>query len=78
MNRGLAKDGLGLFEESIKDFDEVIKLDPNYINAFIYKGESLNSLGRSKEALEEYKKALEVDPNNQDAVKRKEELEITK
>ena len=38
----------------------------------------MNSLGRSKEALEEYKKALEVDPNNQDAVKRKEELEITK
>ena len=51
---------------------------PNYINAFINKGESLKSLGRSKEALEEYIKALEVEPNNQDSLKRKEELEITK
>ena len=28
LNRGLAKNGLGLFKESIKDFEKAIKIDP--------------------------------------------------
>ena len=64
------------FEKAIEDFDQVIKLDPNYICALIGKGESLQSLGRNKEVLEEYKKALKIDPNNEEAINRKDELEI--
>ena len=65
------------YEKAIDDFDQAIKLDPNCIGAFINKGVSLKSLGRTTEALDEYKKALKIDPHNEEAIKRKDELEIS-
>ena len=76
-NRSICNEELKNYEKVIEDYDQIIKLYPNYISSFIHKGESLKSLGRTKEALDEYKKVLEIDPQNEEATKRKDELKIS-
>ena len=48
-NKGLALDKLGRYEEAIEEYDRILAIDPNDINALGNKGLDLDSLGRYEE-----------------------------
>lgn len=50
------------FEEAIPLLDEVLRLDPNHVDAMISKGLSLSSLSQYDEADKYYEKALQLEP----------------
>ena len=54
----------GKYEEAIQAFDNTIKLDPDYVDAYYWKGYVLNDVARFEEALETYDKAMLLDPEN--------------
>jgi tetratricopeptide (TPR) repeat protein len=45
-------------------YDEAIKIDPNYVNAWYSKGVALYNLGKYNEALECYDRDIRIDPND--------------
>ena len=51
------------FYKALEAFDEAIKLNDSYKNAWLYKGFSLLQLSRYNESLRCYKKVIELDPN---------------
>ncbi len=64
----LLKNGLKLFEskrfeESIEKFKEVIKIDPNNINAYLSWGGVLGLLEKFEEAIEKFEEAIRIDSN---------------
>ena len=50
------------FEQSLKEFERAIQLNPNYATAHHWYGETLGSMGRLDEAIAESKRARELDP----------------
>jgi tetratricopeptide (TPR) repeat protein len=59
--RGILHEKLGQFEEAVADFSEVIRLDPDNVNAFFSRGSALDSLGHFERAVQDYTKALVLD-----------------
>jgi len=59
------------FEESLKNYDEAIKLNPNYAEAYNNKGVVLKSLNRLEEAIENYNKAIKLKINYAEAYNNK-------
>jgi tetratricopeptide (TPR) repeat protein len=59
---------IGKYKESDEMFDELLKLQPENIDAWREKGFCLIKIGKYEEALEAYEKALQIDPNNVDAL----------
>ena len=53
----------GKYDQAIKAFDEVIKLDPNDATAWHNKGMALDDLGEHDEAIECYNKAIRLSPS---------------
>ena len=49
---------LNKYDEAIKCYDKVIKLDANYSLAYYYKGNSLDSLSKYEEAIKCYNRAI--------------------
>lgn len=43
------------------DFSEVVRLEPNNVNAYFSRGSALDSLGHFEKAVEDYTKALVLD-----------------
>ena len=65
----LLNDGIKLlnqkkYEDSIECFNKVLELDPNYENAWYYKGYSLFYSGNYQKANECFDKFLEINPEN--------------
>ncbi len=58
----------GRYEEAIKRFDEVLRLDPKSSRAFLAKGNALLRSGRIDEALETFDAILMTDRGNLDAL----------
>jgi Flp pilus assembly protein TadD len=54
----------GEYNQSIYYFEEAIKLDPNYADAWYKKGNDLSNLGRYYDALQAYNKTIELNPQN--------------
>jgi tetratricopeptide (TPR) repeat protein len=52
--------GQGKYEEAIKAFDEAIRLDPKYLNAWLNKGNALYLLGNHTEAIQSYDEAIKL------------------
>ena len=67
VNKGVALNYLGKYNEAIVCYDKVVKIDPNNANAWGNKGVALDKLGKYEEAVECYDKALEIDPKYVDA-----------
>jgi TolB-like protein/class 3 adenylate cyclase/Flp pilus assembly protein TadD len=60
---GLALDNYHLdFEQSLKEYERAIRLNPNYATAHHWHGELLGAMGRFDEAIAQLKRAQELDP----------------
>ncbi len=46
------------------DFDRVIKLNPQYTNAYNNRGTAYYALKEYRKAIEDYDRALAIDPNH--------------
>ena len=60
---GLALDNYHLdFEQSLKEYERAIRLNPNYATAHHWHGELLGAMGRFDEGITELSRAQELDP----------------
>ena len=59
---GLTKEDLG--QEGLKDFDEAIRLKPDYFDAYFERGLVLKELQEYPSALDDFNKAIELSPND--------------
>jgi TolB-like protein/Tfp pilus assembly protein PilF/class 3 adenylate cyclase len=60
---GLALDNYHLdFEQSLKEYERAIRLNPNYATVHHWHGELLGAMGRFDEGITESKRAQELDP----------------
>ncbi|MDE0086835.1 MAG: tetratricopeptide repeat protein, partial [Candidatus Poribacteria bacterium] len=60
---GLTKQRLGQ-EEELKDFDEAIRLKPDYFDAYFQRGLVLKELQEYPSALNDFDRAIELNPND--------------
>jgi len=51
------------YEEALADYEQAIRLDPNFADAYNSKGAILNDLKRHEEALAANEQAIRLDPN---------------
>ncbi len=51
------------YEEALSAYEQALRLDPNFADAYINKGIALRELKRQEEALAAYEQALRLDPN---------------
>src|SRR5262245_26064702 len=50
------------FDEAIKIFGEVIKLDPTYVEAYVSRGMAWTEKSQPEKAIKDYNEAIKVDP----------------
>ena len=63
-NLGVALDQKGKTGEAILQYQEVLRLKPDYVRAFINLGIGLDKTGRTDQAIEQYQAALRLAPEN--------------
>jgi tetratricopeptide (TPR) repeat protein len=62
-NKGIyLVDNKGMYTAAIPLFDQVLKKDPNNVQAIYYKAKSMDKLGRSDEANTLFETAKNLDP----------------
>ncbi len=64
INRGIAYNKIGNYNQAIVDYDKAIELDPKNAEAYNNRGTSYTKLGQHQQALEDYSKAIELNPKN--------------
>ena len=62
-NRGRAWSEKGQDDRAIQDFDQAIRLDPEYPEAFNSRGVAYAGKGQYQRAIEDYDQAIQLDPN---------------
>ena len=55
------------FKAAEKIYDEILKINPNYVNAYNNLGILYNQLGEYKKSMNCYEKAIQIQPNNASA-----------
>src|SRR5260370_1268376 len=63
LKEGIALYELKRYEEALAAYEQAIRLDPNFANAYNGKGIALYGLKRHEEALAAYEQAIRLDPN---------------
>ncbi len=64
--QGMQKGAENKFEEALEHFNEAIKLNPIYAEAFLYRGISFNELGKYDKAITDLTICIELDPKFSD------------
>jgi len=64
---GVIQTDLGEFSKSVSFFTKAIKLNPNYVKAYVNLGSALNHLGKYEDAILSYNKGIEIEPDYADA-----------
>ena len=59
-DRGIAKAALGRYEDAIADYDEAIRLKPDYAEAYYNQGNAKGALGRNDEARQDFEKVRDL------------------
>ena len=59
----------GRWTEAIAEFDHSIRLDPELVQAYLYRGFAYYNLGRFQRALPDFDEAIRLDPENHHAYK---------
>lgn len=62
-NRGRAWSDRGEYARAMQDFDEAIKLDPNYPDALNSRALAWRGLGQNERAMADFDLAIKLDPN---------------
>ena len=62
-NRGVAHAELGRYAEAIAEYDEAIRLRPDYAKAYFGRGNARARLGRHAEAIADYDEAIRLQPD---------------
>ncbi len=65
--RGNAKDELGLYHAAISDYDEAIRLKPNYAGAYNNRGHAKAALGEYFPAIADYDMTIRLKPDDVNA-----------
>ncbi|MBI2713815.1 MAG: tetratricopeptide repeat protein [Rhizobiales bacterium] len=66
-NRGLAYNDKGQTDRAIQDYDQAIRLNPNYANAFYNRGNAYDDKGQTDRAIQDYDQAIKLNPNHANA-----------
>ncbi|KAI3899234.1 hypothetical protein MKW92_044182 [Papaver armeniacum] len=66
-NRAACFSNLGRYEETIKECNKALELNPAYMKALIRRGEAHEKLEHFEEAVIDMKKIVELDPSNNQA-----------
>ncbi|KAE8735459.1 NAD(P)-binding Rossmann-fold superfamily protein [Hibiscus syriacus] len=66
-NRAVCFMKLGKYEETIKECNKALELNPSYMKALVRRGEVHEKLEHFEEAIADMKKILELDPANDQA-----------
>ena len=61
-DKGSALGSLGRYDEATRAYDEAIRIDPEYAEAWFNKGLALYNQGRYDEAIKAYDEAIRIDP----------------
>ena len=67
VNRGIAYAALGQFDRAIQDYDEALRLKPDFAEAYYFRGEAWREKADPNRALKDYEQALRVNPRMADA-----------
>lgn len=65
-NRGSAYYALTIYTNAIEDFDEAIRLNPDFIAAYYNRGRLYSDLRDHAKAVPDYSQAIRLDPKNAD------------
>ncbi|MCT7948738.1 tetratricopeptide repeat protein [Ancylothrix sp. C2] len=52
------------YPQAIKEYDQAIKLNPNYADAYLSRGLSYHKLGNSQQAIQDIDRVLQINPNH--------------
>jgi tetratricopeptide (TPR) repeat protein len=63
-NRSVAYHAKGQYDRAIQDYDEAIRLKPDYANAFDSRGNSYRHMGQYDSAIQDYDQAIRLKPDN--------------
>jgi len=71
LEKGEEKNSLGNYMEAIANFDKVLEIEPNNIQALNSKGIALNNLKMYEEAKNHFDMVLEIEPDNETSLYQK-------
>src|SRR3972149_11212625 len=78
--KGMDYFGNAEYDKAISQFDQVLKIDPNNVDALYNKGNTLSKTGKFRQAIPLYQQVLKLDPHKFIAEVKLEEalLKVTK